>query len=482
MQAYRRVLAYARVSSDRQGERGTSLDEQRERFAAYCAATGLPEPVVYPEIVSASYEKIEKRVALAKLLRDAQPGDLVLALYVDRWSRDLPYGVQTVRDLVRRGVGWRSVGENIDASTREGDSLLGVMAWAADQWLQRHRDRIASGKRRFRDAGCHVQGRPPLGYRRENRRLVIAEPDAEQVREAYRRCVAGESVRLISEALRRRAPERHRWNWSNVHVILRDRVYLGEIRRSDGERIAAHEPLIDLVTWSRAQAALSARSKLGRQSDTGGPLTSFWLLRGLAKCARCGRAMTASFGAKKPRGIRCVYYACNGSRVRPRTCEARGGCRVEATDAEVGALVRERLRALRSLLMQPPEPPLAPLGRDYAAERDRLAGRRSRLLDLVESGTAPPDIRERLDRIAAEVAAVDVAEAEELQARGREVTPAERAALLGHVDMAEMAWDAMTPVERRELVKLLAARVELERGQPPRVTWHTEAELLDWVK
>jgi DNA invertase Pin-like site-specific DNA recombinase len=97
MHAYRRCLAYARVSSAKQDSHGTSLPDQEERFRAYCAANKLPAPIIYTEVESASSEKIERRTELARLLRDAQPGDVVLALYVDRWSRDLPYGVSTRR-------------------------------------------------------------------------------------------------------------------------------------------------------------------------------------------------------------------------------------------------------------------------------------------------------------------------------------------------------------------------------------------------
>ena len=52
-----------------------------------------------------SAPKVIKKVYLAPDLKDAEPGDLVLTPKVDRWGRDLPSGVASVRELVARGWG-----------------------------------------------------------------------------------------------------------------------------------------------------------------------------------------------------------------------------------------------------------------------------------------------------------------------------------------------------------------------------------------
>ena len=99
-----RVLLYRRVSGREQGANGTSLEEQLETGERYCAAYGWPKPIVFTEVESASEEKLERRVELAALVREARAGDVVMVAALDRWSRDVVYAVQSVRDLVRRDV------------------------------------------------------------------------------------------------------------------------------------------------------------------------------------------------------------------------------------------------------------------------------------------------------------------------------------------------------------------------------------------
>lgn len=114
----RRLLAYARVSGSEQEAHGTSLAAQQERFQRFAREHRYPDPLLFVEVESAGEEKREKRVELDRLLAAAAPGDLVLCLVVDRWTRDVVDGVASVRKLLRRGVGWVAIEEQIDATAR----------------------------------------------------------------------------------------------------------------------------------------------------------------------------------------------------------------------------------------------------------------------------------------------------------------------------------------------------------------------------
>src|SRR5262245_54891499 len=73
---FARALGYRRVSSVKQEAYGTSLDGQADDLIGFCRSRKLPEPIIYTEVESASAEKEEKRVEIARLLRDARPGDV----------------------------------------------------------------------------------------------------------------------------------------------------------------------------------------------------------------------------------------------------------------------------------------------------------------------------------------------------------------------------------------------------------------------
>jgi hypothetical protein len=127
--------------------------------------------------------------------------------------------------------------------------------------------------------------------------------------------------------------------------------------------------------------------------------------------------MTSRVGPK-PKGERArdMYYACAWHVAPPYACSASGGCRVDRTDAEIGALALERLRELHALLLSAPDP--RPPARKFDKERASLRRRSARLLDLVEGERAPDGVRERLTVLDRQVAELDLEEARE-QAAGR---------------------------------------------------------------
>jgi DNA invertase Pin-like site-specific DNA recombinase len=208
----RRVFGYVRVSGAEQGRTGTSLEGQREEIERHCAARGFPAPRIVLEVASAGREKLEQRVELKAMLLELVAGDLVVVTKVDRWSRDIAWGVQSVRDLVARGIGWTSIGENLDATTAQGDSTLGIMSWVADQERARIRERTVGRRKELRDLGLYVEGRAPVGYERHARRLRVVEGDAEIVRQVYAWSVGGASIGQIVARLRAEHPSRHGWD------------------------------------------------------------------------------------------------------------------------------------------------------------------------------------------------------------------------------------------------------------------------------
>lgn len=458
----RRVHGYCRVSGAEQGRSGTSLDAQREALARYCAAAGLPAPDLHVEVESGSAAKLERRVELHALIAAAAAGDLVIVTKVDRWSRDIVFAVKSVRDLVARGVRWVSIGEGIDASTPQGDSTLGIMAWVADQERQRIRERTVGRRRELRDLGCYVEGLPPVGYRRgRDRRLEVVEADAALVLDVFRRCVAGASIGDIAEHLQVEHPDRHGWDHKTIHKMLRSRVYLGETTTSAGVWTPAHEPIVPRDLWERAQAALSSR-RLGGRKASSEARTAGWLLRGLATCAVCGARMGAAYGG-------AGYYAC-AARLRGDGCDARY-VRVPEADEAVAALAEGRLAELRRELARGPSPAPAPAPVDTAAKKDALLKRRERTLDLAADGAITRDeLRERLARIEAEIGRLEVhAAAADRAARARE--PAARREVLAELTAIRSAWARATVAERRDVVRRLARRIALEAGAPPRIEW-----------
>jgi hypothetical protein len=213
---------------------------------------------------------------------------------------------------------------------------------------ERIRDKIASSKKR----GMWMGGVPPLGYECRDRKLVVIESEAEAVRHIFRRYAALGSVRLLKEELDAHGIRSKRWTstegrrWGGkplargaLYLMLRNRIYRGEIVHNDQHYPGEHLPIVDEILWDDVQAKLAANAV---EHVTGGRTKSGSLLAGLLYDGD-GHRMTPTHAVKK--GTRYRYYV---SRVL--ITESRGrapeGLRVPA--GEIEQLVTTRVGELLS--------------------------------------------------------------------------------------------------------------------------------------
>lgn len=473
-----RVFAYARVSGREQGERGTSLEAQDETVTRASKARGWPAPDIRVEVESAGEESIERRVELHRLIRDAAAGDVVVVSKLDRWSRDIVFGVQSIRELVKRGVAVHSIDEGIDASTPNGDEQLGLRMWIAEQERRRIRDRTVVRREELRAKGLWASGRVPFGYTRgdraEHRQLYLAEnPEAAAViREIFRRAADGDSVRAIAAWLRAIPGAAH--DSAQVHRLLRERIYLGEMRAPKTyEWIPGlHPALITLDVWERAQAGLKSRRQKGPAAL--GAKTANMLLRQCVSCALCGRGITVALA---PKGQR--YYCCARRRHKKTEGECAGPyVRAEPLDELATSAVLARVEELRAELARPrAEVKREAKAFDLAGARSRIATRRARAVQLaVDDAITSAQLITQQARLDAELAKLAARETETArEAKGMDVEA--RATVAGALKHIAKTWQRLTVAERREALQLLTVRVELDADGQLLWTWKSIVDL-----
>ena len=116
---------------------------------------------------------------------------------------------------------------------------------------ERIRDKIAASKKK----GMWMGGVPPLGYRAQDRKLVIIDSEAEIVRSIFRRYAELGSVRLLKEELEAQGSKSKSWTSAAGRVIsgkpfsrgalylmLRNRTYRGEIVHKGQSHPGEHTP------------------------------------------------------------------------------------------------------------------------------------------------------------------------------------------------------------------------------------------------
>jgi DNA invertase Pin-like site-specific DNA recombinase len=138
------LVGYMRISTD--GDRQT-FDLQRDALLA----AGVDERHLFEDRVSGSRGE---RAGLAKALAFLKSGDCLVVWKLDRLGRSLPHLLTTVSDLRARGVGFRSLTEQMDTATPQGEFLFHVFGALAQFERSLIQERVQAGL-----AAARVRGR-----------------------------------------------------------------------------------------------------------------------------------------------------------------------------------------------------------------------------------------------------------------------------------------------------------------------------------
>jgi DNA invertase Pin-like site-specific DNA recombinase len=220
-----KTLGYVRVSTDKQAERGISLEAQAEKIKAMAVvhSSKLAEIIVD----GGESAKSLNRPGMARLLAMVDAGEVqtVIIAKLDRLTRSVKDLCTLLERFERRGVALVSVAESLDTSSAAGRLVLNIMT-AVSQW-----EREAIGER-TRDAMRHKRsngervGNIPYGYRlAADGRHLEQDPGEQTVLAEIRRYRReGATLRGIAIALNHRARQTRRgtaWRLESVARIVK---------------------------------------------------------------------------------------------------------------------------------------------------------------------------------------------------------------------------------------------------------------------
>jgi DNA invertase Pin-like site-specific DNA recombinase len=152
------LFGYARVSTTDQ-----SLNLQKDALkAAGCRR-------IFSDIASGAKAK---RPGLDDVLQHCQSGDTLVVWKLDRLGRSLSHLVETVKDLVARGVGFQSLQEKIDTTTSGGKLIFHIFASLAEFERDIIRERTNAGLSAARARGR--KGGRPKGVDEKKRQAALA--------------------------------------------------------------------------------------------------------------------------------------------------------------------------------------------------------------------------------------------------------------------------------------------------------------------
>jgi hypothetical protein len=227
--------------------------------------------------------------------------------------------------------------------------------------------------------------------------------------------------------------------------------------------------------FAKAQAALDGRKNGGANEVSE---TSTWILRDVARCAKCDAKMTSAYAG--PHEQRRHYYRCS-HRCGGATTRATNGTYlpVHTVEADAEPMILERLEELREeLAREPKRPPhRPPAAANFAQRRAKVQRRRERYLEAyADEHMTREELRAAMAKLDASILQIDGEE----HAANRPSPlnePKARRAVLREVGAIRKAWGRATPEAKRKIVGHLAESALLVAGKPCAFVWRSAEEL-----
>ena len=339
-----RCAVYTRKSTEEGLDKEfNSLHAQREACEAYIASQRsegwalVRDPYDDGGFSGGTLE----RPALKQLLADIEEGlvDVVVVYKIDRLSRSLMDFSKLVEVFDRSGVTFVSVTQSFNTTTSMGRLTLNILLCFAQFEREVIAERVRDKIRASRQKGMWMGGNVPFGYRVENRKLLVAEPDATMVRSMFERFVRIGSATVLARELRDEgvaAPSGKPFDKGALYHLLNNRTYLGLAVHKGTAYPGEHAAIIDQDLWDKVHAILAENART-RSANTRAQTPA--LLKGLL-FGPTGAAMSPTHTRKGNRLYR--YYVSQDVLKRgPDACPVG---RVPA--AEIEAAVIDQLRGI----------------------------------------------------------------------------------------------------------------------------------------
>ncbi len=350
-----RCAVYTRKSSEEGLEQSfNSLDAQREACEAFISSQRHEGWKTLPtRYDDGGYSGgTTERPALMRLLQDVEAGKInVIVVYkVDRLTRSLADFAKIVETLDAKKVSFVSVTQQFNTTTSMGrltlNILLSFAQFEREVTGERIRDKIAASKKK----GMWMGGMVPLGYNLEGRKLVPNPKEAQLVPKIFSLYLQLGCVRKLAKELDRENIRSKAWITRTgarlggvafargaLYNLLRNRLYLGEIRHRDKWYRGEHKGIVPLELWQKVQSQLEINLKTRRNRAKEHASS---LLTGLIQDVQ-GNRFTPSFTIR--RGRRYRYYVSQAVVQNPGDAYA-GVTRLPAHEIESRAI--ERLEAI----------------------------------------------------------------------------------------------------------------------------------------
>ena len=394
------VALYARVSSDRQ-DVDLSVAAQLRALRDY--AEKHDYLVAREYVDEAESGRIADRPQFQKMLDEAAkpeaPFKEILVWKFSRFTRKREHAVAFKSMLRKRGIKVVSITEHADDSPT--GKLMEAIIESVDEFYSENlAQEVVRGMREAAIRGFWVSTYAPFGYRKvsvqdgaKKRPKLELDPPADSViRRIFQMALQGKSTLDITKTLNGEgiptSTGKH-WLKSTVHRILSNEAYTGTlvwgVDAKDGAPPVRVEDAFPAIVTKQEfrRITRSLRSKAPARVNPR-RASSPYLLSGLVKCEKCGKALTAA----EAKSGKYSYYVCHSLLKK-----GKGTCKTPRLNSKrFEKLMIDQIRA--NILT---ESNIRDLVRLMDEEMDGVAAEQRERLENIEAELI--EVRRRLDRV-----------------------------------------------------------------------------------
>ena len=281
---------YMRVSTEDQAREGFSLPEQKERLEAFCKFKGYTI-VDYYTAAGISAKTGNYRPEFERLKEDIKNKKIntIVALKLDRITRSIYDWKKLMTFLDENGAYLDCANDEINTTNANGKMVSRLLMSVSQNEIERTSERTKIGLAGAIKMG-HIPNQAPLGYKHEDKRLVIDYSTKDVVERIFDLYYNGNSYQKISNILNEeQVLGKNNWRDLSIVAILENEIYKGDFihgKRTKNPTYYSNvvEPIIDREKWEECQVQKKRNSRSCQRTVT------YLFLQKLC-CPKCNRIL-----------------------------------------------------------------------------------------------------------------------------------------------------------------------------------------------
>ena len=305
---------YMRVSTDDQAKEGFSLPEQRERLEAFCKFKNY-EIIDYYEDAGISAKTGNHRPEFERLKKDIKSKKIntIVALKLDRITRSIYDWEELITFLDENDAYLDCANDEINTTTANGKMISRLLMSVSQNEIERTSERTKVGMAGAIKSG-HIPHKAPLGYKHEDKKLVIDYSTKDIVIRIFDLYYNGYSYQKISNLFNEeKVLGKNNWRDSTIVGIIENEIYKGDFIHGKKTKHPTYyedvvEPIISKEMWSDCQVQKKKNSRSYKRT-----LTYLYLQK--IKCPKCNRILGGKATTKK-NGNAYFYYYCHDCKIQ----------------------------------------------------------------------------------------------------------------------------------------------------------------------